>query len=92
MENPTTITNDNLGIASFLINPDIFGLLEDAYDSGRPSVEFINFVDELIKAGQKVSLFELTGDYINLNDVAALEAANDLAIRARLLREQSEEG
>ncbi|MEM6898695.1 MAG: sugar phosphate nucleotidyltransferase [Pseudomonadota bacterium] len=89
LENPTTVSNDILGIASFLVNPDVFNLLEAAYDSGRPAVEFINFIDELITGGHKVSLFELTGDYINLNDVAALEAANDLAIRARLVKENT---
>ena len=34
--------------------------------------------------GAGVAAFELTGEYINLNDVASMEAAQDLAIRVRL--------
>ena len=40
--------------------------------------------DELIRDGHGVAAFDLDGDYINLNDVASLEAAQDLAIRRRL--------
>ena len=66
----------------------MFSKLEDAYDRGRPSVEFVNFIDELIRDGHSVSAFDLSGEYLNLNDVSSLEAANDMAIRARLLSEQ----
>jgi len=84
VENPVNITNDILGMANFILAPEVFDLLEAAYDSGRPSVEFVNFIDELIRDGHNVALFELTGHYVNLNDVASLEAAIDLAIRTRL--------
>lgn len=86
VENPVNITNDILGIANFILSPEVFELLESAYDSGRPSIEFVNFIDELIRDGHSVSLFELTGHYMNLNDVASLEAASDLAIRTRLAK------
>ena len=86
VENPVNITNDILGMANFILAPEVFELLEAAYDSGRPSVEFVNFIDELIRDGHNVSLYELTGHYINLNDVASLEAASDLAIRTRLAK------
>lgn len=68
-----------------MLSPDIFNLLADLYDSGRPSVEFVSFIDDLIRDGYSVASFDLTGNYINLNDVSSLEAANDLAIRYRLL-------
>ena len=84
VENPVNITNDILGMANFILAPEVFDLLEAAYDSGRPSIEFVNFIDELIRDGHNVALFELTGHYVNLNDVASLEAAIDLAIRTRL--------
>ncbi|MBL1432909.1 MAG: hypothetical protein COB94_005640 [Gammaproteobacteria bacterium] len=86
VENPVNITNDMLGMANFILAPKVFELLESAYDSGRPSIEFVNFIDELIRDGHSVSLYELTGHYVNLNDVASLEAASDLAIRARLAK------
>jgi len=86
VENPVNITNDILGMANFILAPKVLELLESAYDSGRPSIEFVNFIDGLIRDGHSVSLCELTGHYINLNDVASLEAASDLAIRTRLAK------
>lgn len=84
VENPSNVPNDILGMATFLLSPEVFSSLETAYDAGRPSVEFVNFLDELIRDGKQVGAYDLTGDYINLNDVVSLEAAQDLAIRSRL--------
>jgi len=84
VENPVNVPNDILGIANFILAPRVFDQLEQAYDSGRPSIEFVNFVDELIRDGFSAVTFELDGHYINLNDVASLEAAQDIAIRSRL--------
>lgn len=86
IENPITVQNDILGMATFILNPDVLRLLEQAYDRGAPSIDFVSFVDGLIRDGHSVKAFELKGDYINLNDVASLEAANDIAIRDRLIR------
>ena len=84
VENPTVVMNDILGMATFIVAPALFTLLETAYGDSRPSIEFVNFLDELIREGHSVHSFEMQGQYINLNDVSSLEAANDLAIRARL--------
>ena len=84
VENPVAIPNDLLGMATFVLNPDVISLLEEAYDSGRPMVEFVTFIDDLIRQGHQVAAFELDGEYVNLNDVASLEAAQDIAIRRRL--------
>jgi dTDP-glucose pyrophosphorylase len=83
VENPVHIPNDVLGMATFVVAPEVFRLLEAAYDR-RPSVEFVNFIDELIRDGNSVAAFDVTGEYINLNDVSSLEAAMDLSIRTRL--------
>ena len=88
IENPITIQNDILGMATFVLEPEVFKLLEQKFDSGSPSIDFVSFVDSLIRDGHSVKAFELTGDYINLNDVPSLEAANDMAIRDRLLRNE----
>lgn len=85
VENPVSVPNDILGMATFIVSPEFFEVLESAYDEGRPSIEFVNFIDELIREGYKVAAFDMTGDYINLNDVVSLEAAQDLAIRHRLV-------
>ncbi len=84
IENPVTVQNDTLGMATFILHPEVFKLLEHAYASGSQTIDFVNFVDGLIRDGHSVKAFELTGEYINLNDVPSLEAANDLAIRNRL--------
>jgi NDP-sugar pyrophosphorylase family protein len=87
VENPVSLPNDLLGMATFIVSPDVLTELEAAYDRGRPSIDFVNFIDELIRDGHSVAAFELDAGYVNLNDVASLEAAQDMAIRRRLSQE-----
>lgn len=89
IENPVVVQNDILGVATFILNPEVFSLLEQAFDSGVPSIDLVSFVDGLIRDGHSVKAFELTGEYINLNDASSLEAANDMAIRDRLMKADS---
>ncbi len=86
VENPISLPNDLLGMASFIIHPAIMIELERAFEEGRTSLDFVTFVDDQIRAGQLVGVYELEGEYINLNDVASLEAAQDATIRSRLER------
>lgn len=83
-ESPSRVNNNILGMASFIVAPELIDLLEKAYESGRSSIEFVNFMDELIGEGHTIRAFDLECQYINLNDVSSLEAATDLAIRSRL--------
>lgn len=83
-ENPVATPNDLLGMATFIVRPDVMVALEEAFDGGRPSMDFVTFVDDLIRAGHTVTAIDMEGDYINLNDVASMEAAQDAAIRSRL--------
>ena len=71
-------------MAAFVIRPDVMTELEQAFEAGRSSLDFVTFVDDLIRNGRTVGAFDLKGDYINLNDVASMEAAQDAAIRSRL--------
>ncbi len=84
VENPVSLPNDLLGMASFLVAPTVLDLLEDAFDKGRSSLDFVSFVDDLIRLGSKVGAYDMSGFYLNLNDVASLEAAQDAAIKSRL--------
>ena len=84
IENPVTVHNDVLGMATFVVSSDVIGALEETYEGGRQSIEFVSFVDGLIGMGKSVVGFDMNGTYMNLNDVSSLEAANDIAIRARL--------
>lgn len=91
VENPVSVPNNILGMANFVLDPAVLDALDEAYASGRPSIDFVNFVDELIREGHSVARFGLTGHYINLNDIASLESAQDLAIRTRLMNKQATE-
>ena len=84
IENPVSLPNDLLGMASFLVRADVMTELEAAFDTGRTNLDFVTFVDDLIRSGHTIGAFDMTGDYINLNDVVSLEAAQDAAIKSRL--------
>lgn len=84
VENPVSTPNDLLGMATFVVRPEVMTQLEGAFEGGRSSLDFVTFVDDLIRDGQTIGAFDLVGDYINLNDVASMEAAQDAAIRSRL--------
>lgn len=84
VENPVATPNDLLGMATFVIRPEVMNELELAFEGGRTSLDFVTFVDDLIRGGHQVGSFDLTGEYINLNDVVSMEAAQDAAIRSRL--------
>lgn len=84
VENPVALPNDLLGMATFMIHSSIMEELDSAFEAGRTNLDFVTFVDDLIRSGKTVGAFDMVGDYINLNDVASLEAAQDVAIRSRL--------
>lgn len=84
VENPIALPNDLLGMATFMVRASVIQELEVAFENGRTSLDFVTFADDLIRSGNSVGAFDMVGDYINLNDVASLEAAQDLAIKCRL--------
>lgn len=84
VENPVALPNDLLGMATFMIHPSIMDELEVEFEHGRTNLDFVTFVDNLIRLGRSVGAFDMVGEYINLNDVASLEAAQDAAIRSRI--------
>lgn len=84
IENPVSTPNDLLGMATFIVNPEVLSKLEEVFDAGRPTLDFVTFIDDLIRDGHQVAAYELEGEYINLNDVASMEAAQDAVIRSRL--------
>jgi len=84
VENPVALPNDLLGMATFMVHASVMEALEVAFETGRTSLDFVTFADDLIRSGKSVGAFDMEGDYINLNDVVSLEAAQDAAIRRRL--------
>lgn len=89
VENPVALPNDLLGMASFLVRNEVMVALEAAFDAGHTNLDFVTFLDDLIRTGHSVGAFDMTGCYLNLNDVASMEAAQDAAIRARLAKADS---
>jgi len=68
IEKPESPTNNLLGCGTFLLSPDIFPLLKDAFSKSTNNyVEFITFLDELSQR-HSVGLFLLEGKYVNIND------------------------
>jgi len=84
VENPVALPNDLLGMATFMIQPSVMNELEAMFDKGISNLDFVTFADDLIRSGKSVGAFDMQGHYINLNDVASLEAAQDAAIGSRL--------
>ena len=76
VEKPKEIKNNILGCGTFIISPDIFPLLEQAFEQSRNGyVEYITFIDELCQRSEKVFYFNLKGSYTNINDRDSLNLA-----------------
>jgi hypothetical protein len=76
IEKPQRITNDILGCGTFVLKPQIFTKLEKAFEeSPTGAVDFISFLDELCRKGEKIRPFMLTGTYVNINDRDSLHLA-----------------
>jgi len=76
VEKPETITNDILGCGTFIFSPGLFQLLEQRFlQVNMGYVEFITFIDELCRKGEKIFYFNLEGTYVNINDRDSLNLA-----------------
>jgi len=84
VENPVSLPNNLLGMATFMVKASVMQDLEAAFEGGRTNLDFVTFVDDLIRSGKSVGAFDMEGEYINLNDVASLEAAQDAALSSVL--------
>lgn len=76
VEKPNKIINDILGCGTFVLSPDIFPFLEQAFEQSPDGyVEYITFLDKLCQRGEKVLYFTLRGSYVNINDRDSLSLA-----------------
>lgn len=78
IEKPEEIGTDLMGTGTFVFSPQIFSDIAKGYASRRNSLDLVELLDSLCVAGQWVHAFELEGEYVNINDLAALEKANAL--------------
>ncbi len=77
VEKPLHPENNILGCGTFVFSPEIFPVLEQAFaQSTNDYVEFITFLNETCRHGKAIAPFQLTGNYVNINDRDSLYRAN----------------
>lgn len=76
-EKPAAPAPGWLGCGTFVFAPGIFDAIRRAGTSGTP-VELVDVLDREVRAGARVDLFELKGDYVNVNTPGEWLRATDL--------------
>ncbi len=76
VEKPQVLENNLLGLGTFILTPDFFPLLADAFEQSVDGyVEFVTFLDSLCSKDPGVLCFEIKGTYVNINDRDSLNLA-----------------
>ena len=76
VEKPQVLENNLLGLGTFILTPDFFPLLADAFEQSADGyVEFVTFLDSLCRKEPGVRCFEIKGTYVNINDRDSLNLA-----------------
>ncbi len=76
VEKPQVLENNLLGLGTFILTPDFFPLLADAFEQSADGyVEFVTFLDSLCSKDPGVLCFEIKGTYVNINDRDSLNLA-----------------
>lgn len=74
IEKPQSITNDLMGSGTFLFGPQIFDMIEAAFNE-QSSVDLVSLLNDSIATGHQVEFFELSGSYVNINDRDSIHLA-----------------
>ena len=77
-EKPKVITNNIMGTGTFVLSEDIFSHIAYEYRQAPQYIDFMHLLDKLCRKGHVIKKVLLSGDYVNINDVASLERANRL--------------
>jgi UDP-N-acetylglucosamine diphosphorylase / glucose-1-phosphate thymidylyltransferase / UDP-N-acetylgalactosamine diphosphorylase / glucosamine-1-phosphate N-acetyltransferase / galactosamine-1-phosphate N-acetyltransferase len=76
LEKPESFENNLLGLGTFILTPEFFPLLAEAFDQAPSGyVEFVTFIDSLCQKDPGVFCFEMEGTYVNINDRDSLNLA-----------------
>ncbi len=76
LENPTHAPNNLLGLGTFILDPRIFSVIEGAYQKKtKTEVDLISLMGRLCRQGEIIKPFELSGQYVNINDRDSLNLA-----------------
>lgn len=78
-EKPCAAADGWLGCGTFVFDPAIFDAIERAAaDSEGAHLELIEVLDREVRAGARVDLCSLAGEYVNVNTIEDWRRANDL--------------
>ena len=87
MEKPLIWTNRVFGCGTYLLTKEIFGHLERHYlKPGKRAGDMTSILKRALKQGKKVGYFELSGGYLNVNDVDDIHRARSM-IRRKSMRD-----
>ena len=76
LEKPQKPENNLLGLGTFILTPEFFPLLEEAFAKAESGyVEFVTFIDSLCSRDRGVLCWEMEGKYVNINDRDSLNLA-----------------
>jgi len=80
VEKPEIVSSGLMGTGTYLLHPDVFKHLDDAYAKGPegPPCDWTTWIAELARRGEKILPFHLEGEYVNINSRDDLNHANFL--------------
>ena len=76
IEKPKNVLTRLMGSGTFVFDPRIFACLDRAFShAGGGAVDLVTLLGDLCRDGEPVKCFDLTGQYININDRDSLHHA-----------------
>lgn len=76
IEKPKKITNNFLGVGTWLFKPDVFKFIKETKPSPlRNEIELADVIQKMIDSGKKVVPFVLGGSYVNVNKIEDVQTA-----------------
>lgn len=83
-EKPTKVSGRLMGVGTYLLQPELFALLADAYAAGPESGprDWTSWLATQAAQGRPIGAFEISGRYVNINSRDDLNYANYLVRNA----------
>jgi hypothetical protein len=83
-EKPTKVSGRLMGVGTYLVRPELFALLAEAYAGGPESGprDWTSWLASQAAQGRPIDAFEISGRYVNINSRDDLNYANYLVRNA----------
>lgn len=90
-EKPTRVSGRLMGVGTYLLRPELFALLIEAYAGGAEHGprDWTSWLGGLASQGRSIQPFRLTGRYVNINSRDDLNYANHLVRTADFARRRT---